>query len=138
MREYPAQKKEYSAHPTNRGKRASPRLATVVANARITSVLPAYQVITPRQGEKKARQWHAFESSGGSGEIRTHGRLAPSAVFKTAGLNHSPTLPSPEILTAVQRTFYLMDQISIGVHKGERLASASRVDTHVITSITGL
>ena len=30
---------------------------------------------------------------GGSGEIRTHGRVAPSAVFKTAALNRSATLP---------------------------------------------
>ena len=31
--------------------------------------------------------------SGGSGEIRTHGGLTPTAVFKTAALNHSATLP---------------------------------------------
>ncbi len=31
--------------------------------------------------------------SGGSGEIRTHGRLAPTTVFKTVALNHSATLP---------------------------------------------
>ncbi len=30
---------------------------------------------------------------GGSGEIRTHGTLACSAVFKTAAFNHSATLP---------------------------------------------
>jgi hypothetical protein len=30
---------------------------------------------------------------GGSGEIRTHGGVTPSAVFKTAALNHSATLP---------------------------------------------
>ncbi len=30
---------------------------------------------------------------GGRGGIRTHGRLAPTAVFKTAALNHSATLP---------------------------------------------
>src|SRR3569832_293663 len=36
---------------------------------------------------------------GGDCEIRTHGRVAPSAVFKTAGLNHSPKSPviSPEL-----------------------------------------
>ena len=50
-------------------------------------------------------QWHCgsrltrescpagLAAPGGSGEIRTHGRLAPSAVFKTAALNHSATLP---------------------------------------------
>ena len=31
--------------------------------------------------------------SGGKGGIRTHGELAPTAVFKTAALNHSATLP---------------------------------------------
>ena len=31
---------------------------------------------------------------GGRGGIRTHGRLAPTAVFKTAALNHSATLPN--------------------------------------------
>ena len=38
--------------------------------------------------------------AGGRGGIRTHGRLAPTAVFKTAALNHSATLPrhSPEHL----------------------------------------
>ncbi len=30
---------------------------------------------------------------GGRGGIRTHGGLAPTAVFKTAALNHSATLP---------------------------------------------
>ena len=30
---------------------------------------------------------------GGSGEIRTHGAIADSTVFKTVDLNHSSTLP---------------------------------------------
>ncbi len=30
----------------------------------------------------------------GRGGIRTHGRIAPTAVFKTASINHSDTLPS--------------------------------------------
>ena len=30
---------------------------------------------------------------GGSGEIRTHGWLSPSPVFKTGAFNHSATLP---------------------------------------------
>ena len=42
--------------------------------------------------------WPATRSSegaqgGGRGGIRTHGELAPTAVFKTAALNHSATLP---------------------------------------------
>ncbi len=31
--------------------------------------------------------------NGGRGGIRTHGGLAPTAVFKTAALNHSATRP---------------------------------------------
>lgn len=31
--------------------------------------------------------------SGGQGGIRTHGELAPSAVFKTAAFDHSATCP---------------------------------------------
>ena len=53
--------------------------------------------------ELKARYpgWEVLSSHGGQaavfggrGEIRTHGELAPTAVFKTAALNHSATLPS--------------------------------------------
>jgi hypothetical protein len=33
-------------------------------------------------------------SFGGRSGIRTHGRLAPTAVFKTAALNHSAILPN--------------------------------------------
>src|SRR6478736_5751144 len=34
-----------------------------------------------------------WRCDGGRGGIRTHGGLAPTAVFKTAALNHSATLP---------------------------------------------
>lgn len=46
-------------------------------------------------------------AAGGRGGIRTHGGLAPTAVFKTAALNHSATLPSAPILaiTAVDSTW---------------------------------
>ena len=37
------------------------------------------------------------EDAGGQGGIRTHGRLPPTAVFKTAALNHSATCPQPEV-----------------------------------------
>ncbi len=37
----------------------------------------------------------AITDIGGRGGIRTHGGLAPTAVFKTAALNHSATLPRP-------------------------------------------
>jgi hypothetical protein len=40
---------------------------------------------------------------GGRGGIRTHGGLAPTAVFKTAALNHSATLPG-----ALSRAFRLL------------------------------
>src|SRR3990167_11078270 len=33
------------------------------------------------------------DTAGGQGGIRTHGGLAPTAVFKTAALNHSATRP---------------------------------------------
>ena len=35
-----------------------------------------------------------LDKFGGRGGIRTHGGVAPTAVFKTAALNHSATLPS--------------------------------------------
>src|SRR5687767_1970177 len=35
-----------------------------------------------------------YPSFGGEGGIRTHGGLAPTAVFKTAALNHSATSPA--------------------------------------------
>jgi CRP/FNR family cyclic AMP-dependent transcriptional regulator len=35
----------------------------------------------------------AESQAGGQGGIRTHGELAPTAVFKTAALNHSATCP---------------------------------------------
>ena len=34
------------------------------------------------------------KGTGGQGGIRTHGELAPTAVFKTAALNHSATCPT--------------------------------------------
>ena len=34
-----------------------------------------------------------FKVVGGRGEIRTHGGLAPTTVFKTVALNRSATLP---------------------------------------------
>ena len=38
---------------------------------------------------------------GGEGGIRTHGELAPTAVFKTAALNHSATHPHrPAVIRA--------------------------------------
>ncbi len=39
-----------------------------------------------------------FKIFGGSGEIRTHGGLTPSSVFKTGALNRSATLPMAAII----------------------------------------
>ena len=39
------------------------------------------------------RRWPWHVAAGGWGGIRTHGELAPTAVFKTAALNHSATSP---------------------------------------------
>jgi hypothetical protein len=37
--------------------------------------------------------WPVAAEFGGQGGIRTHGELPPTAVFKTAALNHSATCP---------------------------------------------
>ena len=42
---------------------------------------------------ESGKSCHLSWVGGGSGEIRTHGRLTPSAVFKTAAINRSATLP---------------------------------------------
>jgi hypothetical protein len=39
---------------------------------------------------------HRESRDGGRGGIRTHGGLSPTAVFKTAALNHSATRPGFE------------------------------------------
>jgi hypothetical protein len=41
----------------------------------------------------KAAERMKIRLFGGSGEIRTHGRVTPSSVFKTGALNRSATLP---------------------------------------------
>jgi hypothetical protein len=49
----------------------------------------------PQSGVKTSKvlaELSALES-GGKGEIRTHGQLSPSTVFKTAALNRSATFP---------------------------------------------
>jgi hypothetical protein len=38
--------------------------------------------------------------AGGRGEIRTHGGLAPTTVFKTVALNRSATLPILDYIEA--------------------------------------
>ncbi len=38
---------------------------------------------------------------GGGGEIRTHGRVTPTAVFKTAALNRSATPPLKQLIERI-------------------------------------
>ena len=54
----------------------------------------------PHKGLKQCiiREIKDLERCGGSGEIRTHERVPPSAVFKTAAFNHSATLPEEPAL----------------------------------------
>jgi hypothetical protein len=40
---------------------------------------------------------------GGESEIRTHGTLASTLVFKTRAINHSAISPARQLLTRVQR-----------------------------------
>src|SRR5687768_16214189 len=47
-----------------------------------------------RRGQKfTSNSKNIMQVDGGWGGIRTHGELAPTAVFKTAALNHSATHP---------------------------------------------
>ncbi len=46
---------------------------------------------------EKPTFWWAF-CNGGESEIRTHGRVAPSTVFKTAALNRSAISPSVSVI----------------------------------------
>jgi hypothetical protein len=50
--------------------------------------LPSQSGTAGDPGHRRASEW-----AGGQGGIRTHGELAPTAVFKTAALNHSATSP---------------------------------------------
>ena len=49
----------------------------------------------------KTKKNHLIGGSGGSCEIRTHGGLTSSPVFKTGALNRSAKLPVARILTLV-------------------------------------
>jgi hypothetical protein len=57
------------------------------------SVTDGPQIRRLQKTKKPSKIDGLFLNSGGSGEIRTHERLTPSAVFKTAAFNHSATLP---------------------------------------------
>ena len=83
---------------------ASRRQSVQVDRKSLRNVRPASVAIpattNPRNGVQGLAygdflvQLQEFISSyGGGGGIRTHGGLAPTAVFKTAALNHSATPP---------------------------------------------
>ena len=58
---------------------------------------------------------------GGGGEIRTHGRVAPTAVFKTAALNRSATPPIIELTDrnhTFKSSFWLVTAYFISVVSG--------------------
>ncbi len=50
----------------------------------------------PRKCKSPAQRGFSVRGYGGGGEIRTHGRVSPSTVFKTVALNHSATPPHRE------------------------------------------
>jgi hypothetical protein len=55
-------------------------------------------------GNRRTRKTgRSVSDIGGRGEIRTHGGVAPTAVFKTAALNHSATLPASRSLSQALR-----------------------------------
>ena len=61
--------------------------------------------------DKLTARWAVAEGSGsGVGEIRTHGTVSRSAVFKTAALNHSATTPERGIYVA---------PLAFGEHPGQ-------------------
>lgn len=54
---------------------------------------------------KRALKFMRFWRGGGAGEIRTHGGISPTAVFKAAVLSHSTTAPIPSSLRCTQGAF---------------------------------
>ncbi len=75
------------------------KLKTLLRNTQARALETLWSAIGSLLGQFKAdeceryiRHWGCI--FGGSGEIRTHGGLTSSAVFKTAAFNRSATLPS--------------------------------------------
>ena len=64
---------------------------------RISHAWRAGALLASARKQKSRPKAADFLFPGGSGEIRTHERLTPSAVFKTAAFNHSATLPDPSL-----------------------------------------
>jgi hypothetical protein len=46
------------------------------------------------------------QENGGGGEIRTHGRVAPTTIFKTVAFNRSATPPGPIIITETKKNIH--------------------------------
>jgi hypothetical protein len=57
--------------------------------------MAVHRIVRRHEAENNVKQFQYITMGyGGRGEIRTHGGFNPTAVFKTAALNHSATLPS--------------------------------------------
>ena len=54
----------------------------------------------------KANSYINKESDGGGGEIRTHGRVAPTTIFKTVAFNRSATPPGLLIITETKKNIH--------------------------------
>ena len=65
-----------------------------------------------------------YQLIGGSGEIRTHGRVSPSLVFKTSALNHSATLPNR---VGQDNTFLRLSLLASLITKYSELSTASLI-----------
>src|SRR3954453_22401888 len=58
--------------------------------------------------------------AGGEGGIRTHGRLAPTPVFKTGALNHSATSPDSQINSLLRSPWHPFTELAPHWHPGPR------------------
>jgi hypothetical protein len=67
--------------------------ALSLRSLRFPSVLPMAGCLAGMAGDGHKKLMKS-KVIGGSGGIRTHGRVPPTLVFKTRALNHSATLPS--------------------------------------------
>src|SRR5438270_13319874 len=79
--------------------------------------------------------WHFRQSgaaklrrSGGQGGIRTHGGREPTAVFKTAALNHSATCPCAALAPPrALRKAAALDSAQVAVGPGRATGAPNRV-----------
>ena len=75
-----------------------------------------------KKGIKKTLTESGFFEFGGSGEIRTHGGLTPSSVFKTGALNRSATLPWA---TSYKHSIYLANTFLQKSHQVAKIKTKS-------------